>query len=102
MRHLKGSSVAVIGLRASGVAAARLALAKGGEVYVSDSSTDAATAARGAELRSAGASVDVGRHDIGRVASAGLVVVSPGVPPDAPVLRSLAEHGVRWISEPEL
>jgi UDP-N-acetylmuramoylalanine--D-glutamate ligase len=102
MRHLKGSSVAVIGLGASGVAAARLALAKGGEVYVSDSSTDAATAARGAELRSAGASVDVGRHDVGRVASAGLVVVSPGIPPDAPVLRALAEHGVRWISEPEL
>lgn len=102
MLHLKGTSVAVIGLGASGIAAARLALAKGGEVYVSDSSTDAAAAARGAELRAAGAAVDVGRHDIGRVASAGLVVVSPGIPPDAPVLRALAERGVRWVSEPEL
>jgi UDP-N-acetylmuramoylalanine--D-glutamate ligase len=44
----------------------------------------------------------VGRHDIDRVAGAGLVVVSPGIPPDAPVLRALAERGVRWISEPEL
>lgn len=102
MQRLQGTSVAVIGLGASGVAAARLALAKGGEVYVSDSSADAATSARGAELRAAGASVDVGRHDIGRVAGAGLVVVSPGVPPSAPVLRELVERGVRWITEPEL
>ena len=102
MQQLMGMKVAVIGLGASGVAAARLALAKGGKVYVSDSSTDAATAGRGAQLRAAGAEVDVGRHDIERVAGAGLVVVSPGVPPDAPVLRALAERGVRWISEPEL
>jgi UDP-N-acetylmuramoylalanine--D-glutamate ligase len=102
MQRLQGTTVAVIGLGASGVAAARLALAKGGEVYVSDSSSDAAATARGADLRAAGASVDVGTHDIGRVAGAGLVVVSPGVPPSAPVLRELAERGVRWITEPEL
>lgn len=102
MRDLKGTSVAVIGLGASGVAAARLALAMGGDVYVSDSSTDAAAAARGAQLRAAGAAVDVGRHDLGRVAGSGLVVVSPGIPTDAPVLRALAERGIRWISEPEL
>jgi len=102
MQRLQGTTVAVIGLGASGVAAARLAIAKGGNVYVSDSSTDASTAARGADLRAEGASVDVGRHDIGRVARAGLVVVSPGVPPSAPVLRELAERGVRWITEPEL
>jgi UDP-N-acetylmuramoylalanine--D-glutamate ligase len=36
------------------------------------------------------------------MASADLVVVSPGIPPDAPVLRSLGERGARWISEPEL
>ncbi|NIP79137.1 MAG: UDP-N-acetylmuramoyl-L-alanine--D-glutamate ligase, partial [Gemmatimonadetes bacterium] len=36
------------------------------------------------------------------MAGAGVVVASPGIPPDAPVLRALAERGVRWISEPEL
>jgi UDP-N-acetylmuramoylalanine--D-glutamate ligase len=102
MQRLQGTSVAVIGLGASGVAAARLALAKGGDVYVSDSGSDASTAARGADLRARGASVQVGGHDIGRVAGAGLVVVSPGIPPSAPVLRALAERGKRWITEPEL
>jgi UDP-N-acetylmuramoylalanine--D-glutamate ligase len=100
--RLDGVSVAVIGLGASGAAAARLALAKGGEVYVSDSHTDASTTARGADLGAAGAAVELGGHDLGRLAGAGLVVVSPGIPPDAPVLRALAERGVRWISEPEL
>lgn len=100
--ELSGIGVAVIGLGVSGSAAARLALAKGAEVYVSDSREDAAIAARGADLRVAGASVELGGHDTGRIAGAGLVVVSPGIPPDAPVLRALADRGVRWISEPEL
>jgi UDP-N-acetylmuramoylalanine--D-glutamate ligase len=102
MMRLDGVSVAVIGLGASGAAAARLALVKGGEVYVSDSSTDASTTARGADLRAAGAAVELGGHDLDRLARAGLVVVSPGIPPEAPVLRALAERRVRWISEPEL
>jgi UDP-N-acetylmuramoylalanine--D-glutamate ligase len=99
---LAGTRVAVIGLGASGIAAARLALAKGGDVYVSDLRTDAATAARGADLESAGARVELGGHDLEWLAGAGLVVVSPGIPPDAPVLGDLRTRGVRWISEPEL
>ena len=99
---LEGKSVAVIGLGVSGAAAARLALVKGGEVYVSDSGSDDTASARGADLRAAGATVELGGHDIDRVGGAEVVVVSPGIPPDAPVLRALAERGVLWISEPEL
>ncbi len=99
---LDGAKVAVIGLGASGKAAARLALARGGEVYVSDSRADAPAAAGGADLTALGARVEWGRHDVDWMASADLVVVSPGIPPDAPVLRSLGERGARWISEPEL
>lgn len=98
---LSGAKVAVIGLGASGVAAARLALVKQGEVYVSDLGTDAQTAARGAQLRELGADVQVGGHDLERMAEADLVVASPGIPPGAPVLRALASRGKRWISEPE-
>ena len=101
MNTLEGDLVAVIGLAASGRAAARLALEKGGEVHVSDLRTDAATHARGAELRALGAEVDLGEHPVDRIVGAATVVVSPGIPPDAPVLKELAERGVRWISEPE-
>jgi len=101
VKTLKGEMVAVVGLAASGRAAARLALEKGGEVHVSDLRTDAATHARGAELRALGAEVDLGEHPLDRIAGAATVVVSPGIRPDAPVLEELAERGVRWISEPE-
>ncbi|MGB1841250.1 MAG: UDP-N-acetylmuramoyl-L-alanine--D-glutamate ligase [Longimicrobiales bacterium] len=97
---LSGMNVAVIGLGASGIAAARLAAEKGGDVYVSDSRTDDAVAARGANLGD-GVEVELGRHDLERMVDADLVVASPGIPPDAPVLRGLAQRGVRWISEPE-
>ncbi|RMH14756.1 MAG: UDP-N-acetylmuramoyl-L-alanine--D-glutamate ligase [Gemmatimonadetes bacterium] len=100
-RDLAGSTVSVLGLAASGAAAARLALHRGGTVYVSDLSTDPAVAARADELRSLGATVDLGRHDLDRIAASQTVVASPGIPPDAPVLRDLRARGVRWISEPE-
>ena len=101
MNTLEGETVAVVGLAASGRAAAYLALEKGGEVHVSDLRTDAATHARGAELRALGAEVDLGEHPVDRIAGAATVVVSPGIRPDAPVLKELGKRGVRWISEPE-
>ena len=98
---LNGEQVAVVGLAASGRAVARLALKKGGTVHVSDLRSDASAHASGAELRGLGVDVDLGTHPIDRIAAAGTVVVSPGIPPNAPVLRVLAERGVPWISEPE-
>ncbi len=101
MDSLVGEHIAVVGLAASGRAAARLALEKGGSVHVSDLRSDAAAHARGDELRSLGVEVDLGMHPVDRIIAASTVVVSPGIPPDAPVLRELKERGVRWISEPE-
>jgi UDP-N-acetylmuramoylalanine--D-glutamate ligase len=95
------TEVSVIGLGASGVAAARLALTTGEKVYVSDSRADAQTRAAADELRALGADVGVGGHDVARIAASRPVVVSPGIPPDAPILRELRERGARWISEPE-
>ncbi|MBW3534972.1 MAG: UDP-N-acetylmuramoyl-L-alanine--D-glutamate ligase [Gemmatimonadetes bacterium] len=94
-------SVSILGLGASGVAAARLALSTGGDVYVSDLRSDAKAAAGGATLQELGADVELGRHDLERIARSDTVVVSPGIPPDAPLLRALRDRGKRWISEPE-
>lgn len=101
MKPLEGREISILGLGASGVAAARLALEKGGVVYVSDRRAEPSVAARGAQLREMGARVELGEHDLERVARSDTVVVSPGIPPDAPVLRALRERGVRWVSEPE-
>jgi len=101
MGGLTGAQVAIIGLGESGFAAAQLALNKGGNVYVSDSRTEPEIATRRTKLRAAGAQVELGRHDISRLAGSDLVVVSPGIPPQAPVLRELRVRGIPWISEPE-
>jgi UDP-N-acetylmuramoylalanine--D-glutamate ligase len=101
MKPLEGRTISVLGLGASGAAAARLALNKGGTVYVSDSQVEPSAAAGAAELRSMGARVELGSHDLDRVAAADTVVVSPGIPPDAPVLQALHALGRRWVSEPE-
>jgi UDP-N-acetylmuramoylalanine--D-glutamate ligase len=93
--------VSIIGLGASGVAAARLARTRGGEVYVSDLRSDHEAASAAGELRALGAHVDLGRHDLDRIATADTVIVSPGIPPEAPVLQELRARGIAWISEPE-
>ena len=99
--HGERERVAIIGLGASGEAAARLALTKGAAVHVTDSKSEDPVAARGAALRDLGADVRLGGHDPDRIAAADTVVVSPGIPPEAPVLAALRARGVRWVSEPE-
>ena len=95
------TDVSVVGLGASGMAAAHLALDEGGTVYVSDTRTDAGARADADELRDRGAHVELGAHDAGRISRSGVVVVSPGIGPEAPVLRDLQDRAVQWISEPE-
>src|SRR6185436_1968703 len=54
------------------------------------------------ELRALGISVDIGRHDLGRLANAGLLVTSPGVPPSAKPLAFARDKGVTIASEVEV
>ena len=95
------NAVAVLGVGTSGVAAALLAHTQGAMVYVSDTRTDSSAAAGADRVRAAGGDVELGRHDVERIARADTVVASPGISPDAPVFRALSERGVQWISEPE-
>ncbi len=93
--------VAVLGLARSGRAAAELALARGHAVYASDAGDSAALREAADAVRRAGGEADTGGHDEARVAACDLVVVSPGIPPDAPVLASEAVRHVPRVSELE-
>ena len=95
--------VAVIGLGKSGVAATRLLAREGVRVYASDASDhpyggDALEALR--TLR--GVALDVGRHDLARIRGAAAVIVSPGVPPEAPPLAAARAARVPILSEIDL
>ncbi|MFO0095480.1 MAG: UDP-N-acetylmuramoyl-L-alanine--D-glutamate ligase, partial [Gemmatimonadaceae bacterium] len=93
---------AVIGLGRSGVAAACLLRKAGLSVYASDASGSDAVRVAAAQLEREGASVDVGTHNLDRIAQAEVVVVSPGVPPTAAPLRAAEAAGVPVVSEVEI
>ena len=65
------SEIAVIGLARSGRAVATLLRKHGYNVYASDLASSPDTGRCAEELRSQGISVDVGRHDLERLARAG-------------------------------
>ena len=94
--------VAVIGLGASGRAAAQLLRRGGVAVYASDAGHADRVRETAALLRDVGADVDTGTHDLARIARAAIVVASPGVPPTAPALATAAAAGVPVIGELEV
>jgi UDP-N-acetylmuramoylalanine--D-glutamate ligase len=94
--------IAVIGLGKSGRAASILLLRAGGSVYASDSAESGQVAENAAALRKEGADVQIGGHDLDRIARAAVVVVSPGVPPDAPPLAAARIAGRTIVSEVEV
>jgi UDP-N-acetylmuramoylalanine--D-glutamate ligase len=93
--------VGVLGLARSGQAAARLALATGRAVFASDMGDDDAVRAAAEQIRRLGGSAETGGHTVARLAECDLLVVSPGIPPDAPILRDDRLAHVPWTSELE-
>jgi UDP-N-acetylmuramoylalanine--D-glutamate ligase len=93
---------AVLGLGKSGVAASRLLLSKGVNVYASDSGSGPALESAAASLRELGARVDTGGHDLARIGRAEVVVASPGIPPSASPIVAARETGVPLVSEIEI
>jgi UDP-N-acetylmuramoylalanine--D-glutamate ligase len=95
---LSNRRVVVVGLGKSGVAAAKLCARKGASVVAADARSELPDAA---SLRAAGIELALGGHGDEQLASADLVVISPGVP-EFPALRAAEERGVEVISEVEL
>jgi UDP-N-acetylmuramoylalanine--D-glutamate ligase len=94
--------IAVVGLARSGRAVAILLKKHGYNVYASDVASSPDTGRAAEELRALGIAVDIGRHDLDRLARAALVVTSPGVPPTARPLAFAREKGIPVASEVEI
>jgi len=94
--------VAVLGLARSGRAVAELLLRDGYRVYASDASEAESVLDAAALLRDKGADAETGGHDLDRIARAALVVLSPGIPPDAPAVKAAVKSGRQVVSEVEV
>ncbi len=97
-----GKEVAVVGLGKSGVAATLLLRDRGIPVYASDTGSGPTYEGWARSLREAGAQVDLGTHDLGRIARAVAVVVAPGVPPNVPALEAARRSGVPIYAEVDI
>ena len=85
---LVGETIGVLGLARSGLAAAKLALARGARVYASDMGDNPQTRRAAEQINAMGGLAETGRHDLGKLARCHRIVLSPGIPPTAAELRA--------------
>src|SRR5579885_2241467 len=100
--QLHNKRVLVVGLGKSGVASALFVKAKGARVTVSDTKTPDELKQEIPRLLDAGIAVETGGHGERTFQNQDLIVVSPGVPLDAPPLVQARALGEKIIGEVEL
>jgi UDP-N-acetylmuramoylalanine--D-glutamate ligase len=96
----KDMPVTVVGLGASGVAAALLASKRGARVLGMDTRSKEQLGAAAAQLEAGGVALSLGAHDEGALLASKLIVVSPGVPQFPALERALAQ-GIPVLGEVE-
>jgi UDP-N-acetylmuramoylalanine--D-glutamate ligase len=94
-----GRRVLVVGAARSGLAAVDLLVDQGARVTLTDvrTSLDAEDT-----LRARGVTLELGGHRLETLRETDLIVLSPGVPPEQPLLQTARESGVPIVAELEL
>jgi UDP-N-acetylmuramoylalanine--D-glutamate ligase len=101
-RHkVAGKKVSVLGMARSGRAAALLLRNQGAKVFVSDSGSTNNLQESIKTLRSLGIDYETENHSQ-RTLDADMIVVSPGIPSDAKIIRDAEDRNITVISELEL
>ncbi len=98
----RGKQVTVVGLARSGVAACKVLAAGGATVTGTDRSPRERLPADLALLEEAGVRLETGAHRRESFLTADLIVVSPGVPTEMPLLAEARAHGIPVWGEVEL
>ncbi|GAB4293168.1 MAG: UDP-N-acetylmuramoyl-L-alanine--D-glutamate ligase [Ignavibacteriaceae bacterium] len=99
--EINNKNITVIGAVKSGVGAAKLIKKFGGFPFVSDINDNEMVRNSVKILEELGIPHETGEHSE-KVYNCDLMVVSPGVPSDAPVIKEALSKGIRIISELEL
>jgi len=100
-RDYKDKKIVIVGAGSTGCSLARFFRARGAQVTLSDNrSADRLNNLD--ELQQLGVDLDLGGHTPQLFTTADLVVVSPGVPLDVPVLEACRKQGVMILGEIEI
>jgi UDP-N-acetylmuramoylalanine--D-glutamate ligase len=100
--ELRGKRVLVVGLARTGVATALFCVARDAHVTATDARTENEIGEAIAPLRTSGVRLELGGHQEDTFLEQDLIVSSPGVPADAPLLQAARAKGVTIWSEVEL
>jgi UDP-N-acetylmuramoylalanine--D-glutamate ligase len=100
--ELRGKRVLAVGLARTGVATALFCAARGASVTATDARTESEIGEGIAALRSAGVKLEFGGHREKTFLEQDLIVPSPGVPADVPLLQAARARGITIWSEVEL
>ncbi len=100
MNQLQGKKISVLGAERSGLAAAQLIAKLGGIPFVSDSGSAEKLSASIQTLKSMNINFEIGEHS-SKIFDAEFVVISPGVPNHAGIVRQLIDKEIKIISELE-
>lgn len=93
------SKLVILGAKESGLGAAKLAVQKGYEVFVTDYSEIQENYV--SELNELGIEWEQGTHSLAKILEADTVVISPGVPNSAQIVKEIQKAGIELISEIE-
>lgn len=99
--QVRGKKVSVIGAARSGVAVARLLQHQGARLFVSDKTAADKLKAESRSLSGLGIEFELGGHSE-RVYDCSLMVISPGVPSNAPVVIEARKRSISVVSEVEV
>lgn len=100
--ELRGMRVLVVGLARTGVATALFCAAHNATVTATDNRGEADLGDAAGELRDAGVTLELGGHTEKTFLAQDLIVPSPGVPADEPLLLKARGKGITVWSEIEL
>jgi len=100
--ELRGKRVLAVGLARTGVATSLFCAARGASVTATDSRDESGIGEAIQHLRAAGIALELGGHQETTFLEQDLIVPSPGVPADAPLLQTARARGVTIWSEIEL
>ncbi len=100
--ELRGKRVLVVGLARTGVATSLFCAARGAHVTATDTRAENEIGEALAPLRAAGVNLELGGHRENTFLEQDLIIPSPGVPADAPLLQTARAKGITIWSEVEL
>lgn len=101
MRDWTNTAACIVGLGRTGQAVARYLHHRGARVFVTEFADSPAIAALAESLRSDGIDVETGGHTVRALEGDPVVILSPGVPANIPLLVDARAKGLTVVSELE-